>query len=58
MDACGSAPASGLSVSCFNHLDHLCLALSFLGEVVVHGDTKTHGYSNIFDLLWFFCLDG
>ena len=64
MDACGSAPASGLS--CFvlvlfflNCLSiTLFLVFSFLGEVVVHEDvkTKTHGDTNIFELCWFFML--
>ena len=36
----------------------LFLALSFVGEVVVHGDTKTHGDSQIFDLRWLFYFEG
>jgi hypothetical protein len=60
MDACGSAPASGLSLFflVLSFSITLFLALFFLGEVVAHEDTKTHSDSKIFDLFWLFYFDG
>ena len=60
MDACGSAPVSGLSLVLLV-LDcsiTLFFALFFLGEVVSHEDTKTHRDPKIFDVCWFFYVDG